>query len=282
MKIIHSIKELNIELKYLSDENKSIGFVPTMGYLHDGHLSLIKEARKNCDIVVVSIFVNPTQFGPSEDLDKYPRNIDRDLNLISEINANLVFIPSAEEIYPQGYNTYVEVFGGITEKMCGASRPGHFRGVTTVVMKLFNIVKPDKAYFGQKDAQQLLVIKKMVLDLNMDISIISCPIVRETDGLAMSSRNVYLTKEQREYAPIIYKSLQQAKRTIQSGENDLNVIKEKIINNLKSCPILEIDYVFIADSQTLEEVNYFRNKEILIAIAAKFGNTRLIDNILVN
>ena len=217
MKIFEGIKDVKEYLKREKNKNKSIGFVPTMGYLHDGHMSLINKSIEENDITVVSIFVNPVQFGPTEDFEKYPRDKNRDIGLCRNAGVDVLFIPAVEEMYPKGYNTYVEV-KRITDKLCGASRPGHFTGVATVVTKLFNIVEPDRAYFGQKDAQQAVVIIRMVNDLNMDVQVVVCPIVREESGLAMSSRNVYLNKEERTQALVLYQSLVNARNNVERGE----------------------------------------------------------------
>ncbi|WP_427339374.1 pantoate--beta-alanine ligase [Caloranaerobacter sp. DY30410] len=279
MNIIKSIEEMKNIISDEKAKGKSIGFVPTMGYLHDGHLSLMKRARKENDVVVVSIFVNPKQFGQGEDYEVYPRDIERDSKLAESVGVDYIFAPEVEEMYPEGYNTYVEVLG-VTDKLCGASRPGHFRGVTTVVMKLFNIVTPDRAYFGQKDAQQVYVIKQMVRDLNMDVNIISCPIVREHDGLAMSSRNTYLSEEERRQALVLSKSLFWAKDMINKGERDAKTLIEGIKSMINEMPLADIDYVEIIDYDTFREVDKLKGN-ILIALAVRIGKTRLIDNILV-
>lgn len=277
MKIVETIKELKDIIKSNKKAGKTVGFVPTMGYLHQGHLSLIRTAKKDNDYVVVSIFVNPTQFGVGEDLEAYPRDLDRDARLSETAGADIIFHPSVEEMYPEGYLTYVEV-EEITSVLCGASRPTHFKGVTTVVNKLFNIVEPDKAYFGQKDAQQIAVIQKMVKDLNMNVEIIPCPIVREEDGLAMSSRNTYLTIEQRKAALILSKSLFAAREMIKGGCKDAAELKKFMIASINSEPLAAIDYVEIVDAATLENITVLKGS-ILIALAVKFGKTRLIDNI---
>ncbi|MFP4698302.1 MAG: pantoate--beta-alanine ligase [Eubacteriales bacterium] len=278
MKVIKTIDELRDTIKPLKLQGKDIGFVPTMGYLHKGHCSLIEKATEENDVIVVSIFVNPTQFGPNEDFDKYPRDLERDLEMAKSSGATIIFVPDVQEIYLQNNKTYVEV-KDITEKLCGLKRPGHFRGVTTVVTKLFNIVTPDKAYFGQKDAQQAIVIKKMVKDLNINIDIVVCPIIREKDGLAMSSRNVYLNTEERKQATILYKSLMEAKEKIINGERDVKKLSEYIKNRINSEPLANIEYVEIVDSETLANVFNITN-EILIALAVRFGKTRLIDNLI--
>lgn len=279
MIIIETIKELKEIIRNNKKQGKSIGFVPTMGYLHEGHLSLIQAARKENDLVVVSIFVNPTQFGVGEDLESYPRDLARDTQLSESAGADAIFHPAVGEMYPDHYFTYVEV-NEITNRLCGLSRPTHFRGVTTVVNKLFNIVEPDKAYFGQKDAQQVAVIQKMVRDLNMNVEIIPCPIVREADGLAMSSRNTYLSPEQRQAALILSKTLFAAKEKIQQGMQDAVELKNWMLQNINSEPLANIDYVEIVDAFDLNEVKNIQGS-ILIALAVKFGKTRLIDNIRV-
>lgn len=269
------------EMKHLSrrwrEEGYTIGFVPTMGYLHEGHLSLVRRAREENDKVVVSIFVNPTQFGPNEDFNRYPRDLDRDMSLLEPIGVDAVFYPSAEEMYPEGYKTYVEVTD-ITERLCGASRPGHFRGVTTVCTKLFNIVMPHRAYFGKKDFQQYVVIKTMVRDLNMDLEIVPMPIVREPDGLAMSSRNTYLNPEERKAATCLYRSLKRAVQLFEEGERDAKRIKEEVEKVIKSVPLARIDYVEIVDPETFVPVDKIE-KGTLVALAVFVGPARLIDNV---
>ena len=278
MKIVKTIKEIREIVMQQQKMGRTIGLVPTMGYLHKGHLSLVEEARRNNDFIVMSIFVNPTQFGQNEDFDKYPRDLVRDARLAEDAGVDVIFSPEAGEMYPEGYKTYVNV-EGITEVLCGKSRPGHFRGVTTVVCKLFNIVKPDRAYFGQKDAQQAAVIKKMVRDLDFDIEIVTCPIVREEDGLAMSSRNVYLDEQQRKSALILSKSLFEARRRILEGERDKQKILDNILQMLHTEKSAEVDYVEIVNADTLEDIEEIKGK-VLIALAVKFGTTRLIDNII--
>jgi len=254
----------------------TVGLVPTMGFLHEGHLSLIRRARDECDHVVVSIFVNPTQFGPKEDLSKYPRDIERDLKLIEPLGTDLVWMPSAEIMYPQGYQTWVEV-EAITSPLEGAMRPGHFKGVTTIVAKLFNGVQPHKAYFGQKDAQQVAVIRQMVRDLNFPLEIVVCPIVREPDGLAMSSRNVYLDPEQRKAATVLFRSLSAAKEAYEKDERDAEKVRGKMKEVLAGEPLAEPQYVSCADYDTLEELNEIKGKALL-SMAVFIGKTRLIDN----
>ncbi len=279
MKVYKNIDEIKAYLRKQQKDGKTIGFVPTMGYLHKGHLSLIEKAAGENDIVVVSVFVNPTQFGAGEDFERYPRDLERDIALAAEAGADVLFAPEAEEMYPAGYQTYVEV-EEITKHLCGKSRPGHFRGVATVVTKLFNIVGPERAYFGQKDAQQAIVIKRLVKDLNMDVSIVVCPIIREKDGLAMSSRNVYLNQEERKQALVLWQSLNHCKTLIEKGERNAAKLKDEIENMIRGKPLARIDYVSIVDAETLEEVDILKSKT-LVALAVKFGKTRLIDNILV-
>jgi pantoate--beta-alanine ligase len=259
---------------------KTIGYVPTMGFLHEGHLSLIKKAREENDVVVVSIFVNPTQFGPSEDLDSYPRDLERDKSLCENQKVDIIFAPENSEMYGEGFSTYVETFGNITKKLCGASREGHFRGVTSVLTKFFNILGPDRAYFGQKDAQQVAVVKKMVKEMNFPLEIISCPIVREKDGLALSSRNTYLTETERKDALILSKSLYEAKNLIENGEKSAKKIKNFIIDRINTVSYAKIDYVELVDSLTLDDIEEISGN-VLIALAVKFGKPRLIDNVTV-
>jgi pantoate--beta-alanine ligase len=253
----------------------TVGLVPTMGYLHEGHLSLIRRAREECDHVVVSIFVNPTQFGPKEDLAKYPRDLERDFHLI-EPYTDVVWTPSAEIMYPQGYQTWVEV-EAMTKPLEGVMRPGHFRGVTTVVAKLFNAVQPHKAYFGQKDAQQVAVIRQMVRDLNFPLEIVVCPTTRERNGLAMSSRNIYLDPEQRKAATVLFRSLSAAKELYETGERSAEKVRGKMKEVLASEPLAEPQYVSCADYDTLEELDEIKGKALL-SMAVFFGKTRLIDN----
>ena len=256
----------------------TVGLVPTMGYLHEGHLSLIRRAREDCDHVVVSIFVNPTQFGPKEDLAKYPRDLERDFRLI-EPYTDLVWTPSAETMYPQGYQTWVEV-EAMTRPLEGAMRPGHFRGVTTVVAKLFNAVQPHKAYFGQKDAQQVAVIRQMMRDLNFPLEIVVCPTSRESDGLAMSSRNVYLDADQRKAATVLFRSLSAAKELYEAGERSAEKVRGKMKEVLSGEPLAEPQYVSCADYDTLEELDEIKGKALL-SMAVFFGKTRLIDNFVI-
>lgn len=275
--IIETVKELREYLAGQRAASKTVGLVPTMGFLHEGHLSLIREAKAENDVVVVSDFVNPTQFGPNEDFESYPRNIERDTELALSAGADVIFYPSVSEMYPPESSTYVEVEGNITRVLCGASRPTHFRGVTTVVNKLFNIVEPDKAYFGQKDAQQVAVLTKMVKDLHMDIELIICPIVREPDGLAMSSRNTYLSAEERKQAIILNQALKKAKNAFANGEKDVVKLTEIITDKINEMPLAVIDYVSILDFPSLKPIITIE-KDALGAVAVKFGKTRLIDN----
>lgn len=275
--IIETVKELREYLAGQRAAGKTVGLVPTMGFLHEGHLSLIREAKAENDVVVVSDFVNPTQFGPNEDFESYPRNIERDTELALSAGADVIFYPSVSEMYPPESSTYVEVEGNITRVLCGASRPTHFRGVTTVVNKLFNIVEPDKAYFGQKDAQQVAVLTKMVKDLHMDIELIICPIVREPDGLAMSSRNTYLSAEERKQAVILNQALKKAKNAFANGEKDVVKLTEIITDKINEMPLAVIDYVSILDFPSLKPIITIE-KDALAAVAVKFGKTRLIDN----
>ena len=253
----------------------TVGLVPTMGYLHEGHLALIRRAREECDRVFVSIFVNPTQFGPKEDLSRYPRDLERDFRLIEPF-TDVVWTPSAETMYPKGYQTWVEV-EAVTRPLEGAMRPGHFRGVTTVVAKLFNAVQPHKAYFGQKDAQQVAVIRQMVRDLNFPLEVVVCPTTREPDGLAMSSRNVYLDADQRRAATVLFRSLSAAKEIYEAGERNAEVIRGKMKEVLAGEPLAEAQYVSCADYDTLEELDELKGKALL-SMAVFIGKTRLIDN----
>jgi pantoate--beta-alanine ligase len=267
------------EMKALRSKcSGTVGFVPTMGYLHDGHVELVRHAKKENPFAVVSIFVNPTQFAPNEDFKAYPRDIDRDLAMLETVKTDIVFIPSPEDMYREGYNSWVDL-EGITSTLEGRSRPKHFRGVTTVCNKLFNIVEADSAYFGQKDAQQALVIQKMVADLNMNLKIIVIPTVREKDGLAMSSRNTYLTPEERHSAPVLYKSLQLASAMYEKGERDASKIKESMTQLISTVPAARIDYISISDYTTLQDVDTIKDK-VVVSMAVILGKPRLIDNIV--
>jgi pantoate--beta-alanine ligase len=281
MKIIRSVSSMSGLSTSLKSKGLMIGFVPTMGCLHEGHLSLVTRSKADCDITVVSIFVNPIQFAPLEDLKTYPSDLKRDIAMLSRLGVNYVFVPEAKEIYPAGFSTFVEV-AGLSDALCGKSRPGHFRGVATIVAKLFNIVRPDAAFFGMKDYQQLMVIKKMASDLNMGVKIIGLPTVRERDGLAMSSRNKYLTAGERRSASALYGSLTSARDEIERGERDTKKLVAMIKREIFSAiPKVRIDYVEIRDSKSLAPIRVINGK-ILIALAVKVGNARLIDNILVN
>jgi pantoate--beta-alanine ligase len=255
-----------------------VGLVPTMGYLHEGHLSLVRRAREECDHVVVSIFVNPAQFGPKEDLSKYPRDIDRDLSLLDPLGVDLVWMPTPEIMYPAGFQTWVDV-ETITHPLEGSMRPGHFRGVTTVVAKLFNAVQPHKAYFGQKDAQQAAVIRQMTRDLSYPIEIVVCPIVREPDGLAMSSRNVYLDPEQRKAATVLSRALRTAKEAYENGERDAETLRQIMEDIIATASLVQMQYVSCADYDTLEELDTVTGKALL-SMAVFVGKTRLIDNVI--
>lgn len=276
MQIIKTIEELRPIIKGWRKEGLTVGLVPTMGYLHEGHKSLIVKAVSENDRVVVSDFVNPTQFGANEDLSSYPRDIDRDAALCEEAGAALIFHPEPEEMYFPDKCTFVDM-DKLTKGLCGKTRPVHFSGVCTVVSKLFNIVTPDRAYFGEKDAQQLAVIRRMVRDLNFDITIVGCPIVREEDGLAMSSRNTYLSPEERKAALILHKSLTLGEEMMKAGERDAGKIRAAIVKNMETEPLAKIDYVEIVDSETLENVDTIE-KSVLTATAVYIGTTRLIDN----
>jgi pantoate--beta-alanine ligase len=280
MIIVRDLKEMQEIADDYRLAGKTIGFVPTMGYLHEGHLSLIRLTRPDCDILVVSIFVNPAQFDPNEDLDKYPRNFERDEELCKKEKVDVIFYPDKIVMYPDKYLTYVNV-ERLSDIMCGKSRPSHFKGVTTVVSKLFNIVKPHIAAFGQKDYQQLAIIKKMVEDLNLDIRIMEGPTVREPDGLAMSSRNKYLAFENRKTALVLYKSLQLAKELVNEGETSATVIKQEMTSLITQTGKIDIDYITIADGKTLQELEFIQ-KHTVIALAAKVGQARLIDNIILH
>ena len=281
MQIIKTPAELNAYAKKIKFEGKTIGLVPTMGYLHEGHKSLIRKSAEQNDVTIVSVFVNPTQFGVGEDLETYPRDLDRDCKAAEESGADVIFHPEAADMYPEQYGTYVSVDSDITKILCGKTRPIHFRGVATVVTKLFNISIADRAYFGQKDAQQLAVIMRMVADLNMNIEIIPCPIVREADGLAMSSRNTYLSDEERRQALSLSAALRQAEAAIASGETDINMLKTNIRSRISESPIADIEYVDSYTFPNLLPCGDTLTERTLIALAVRFGTTRLIDNIIV-
>lgn len=276
MKIFKTIEEIRSYLSKVRQEGKTIGLVPTMGYLHQGHLSLVHEAKLRCDIVVVSIFVNPTQFGPNEDYQTYPRDLTRDAALVADAGVAAIFSPAAEEMYPRGFSSFVDVTG-VSETLCGASRPGHFRGVATVVSKLFNIIRPDLAFFGRKDFQQVLVIRRMAEDLNMAIKIVDVPIVREEDGLALSSRNVYLSEAERKAALVLHRSLNMARDKVKEGERSINQLRELVIKKIASEPLANIDYVEVLSIPDLKPLAVLESNALL-ALAVRFGKTRLIDN----
>ena len=273
MMIVSTLDELSAARPLLGGK---LGFVPTMGYLHEGHISLARLAKAGCDSVAVSIFVNPTQFGPNEDLSRYPRDLERDLHLLEDAGVDLVWTPTSEIMYPAGFQTWVEV-EQMTRPLEGAQRPGHFRGVTTIVAKLFNAIQPTKAYFGQKDAQQAAVIRQMTKDLNFPIQIVVCPTLREPDGLAMSSRNVYLDAEQRKAAAVLYRSLSAAKAAYEQGERDAETLRATMKAALASEPLAQMQYVSCADYDTLQELEKV-NRKTLLSMAVFFGKTRLIDN----
>ena len=257
----------------------SVGLVPTMGYLHEGHLSLVRRAREENDYVVLSIFVNPTQFGPEEDLERYPRDLERDLELAEQSGVDLVFAPEAEEMYAPGHRTWVEV-EELTGGLCGRSRPGHFRGVTTVVTKLFGICRPDRAYFGQKDGQQAFVIRRMTRDLDLGVEVVVAPIVREADGLALSSRNVYLSEEERRAAPILQRALCEGEVAVGAGERDAEAVRTQVRRRIEGAPEARVDYVELVSTETLQSVERIEG-EVLLAVAVFFGKTRLIDNVII-
>lgn len=279
MDICYTIKDVRERVNAWNREGLTVGFVPTMGYLHEGHKSLMEAARANNDKVVVSVFVNPMQFGPNEDLESYPRDFEKDSALCESVGVDLIFHPEPEEMYADGFCSYVDM-NGLTTELCGKSRPIHFRGVQTVVLKLFNIVKPDRAYFGQKDAQQLAVIKRMVKDLNVDTEIVGCPIVREADGLAKSSRNTYLNPDERKAALILNRSLKLGRELIENGETDSKAVIKAITDSINTEPLAKIDYVDVVDFDTITPVDKI-GKSVLVAIAVYIGKTRLIDNFII-
>ncbi len=279
MKVVNTINEVRETVKAWRKQGLTVGLVPTMGYLHEGHASLIARASKENDRVVVSDFVNPIQFAPNEDLASYPRDIDRDAKVCEENGADIIFHPTPEEMYHKDFSTFVNITGP-SEELCGKSRPIHFRGVCTVVSKLFLIVSPDRAYFGQKDAQQLAVIKRMVRDLNFDIEIVGCPIIREADGLAKSSRNTYLSPEERKAAVILHKALEKGKELVLNGEKSAKVIIDTVTQVINSEPLAIIDYVQVVDFPNIKVVEDI-NGDILTAVAVYIGKTRLIDNFII-
>lgn len=270
------------ELKSLINaipSGRSIGLVPTMGFLHAGHLSLVHRAREENDVVVMSIFLNPTQFGPQEDLDSYPRDFKGDVEKAMEAGVDIIFAPTPEVMYPEGYETYVEVTGDRTKVLCGKTRPGHFRGVTTVLTKLFHLTRANRAYFGLKDAQQFSVVRRMVEDLNFPIEVIPCPIVRDEDGLALSSRNAYLSLEERQEALVLNRSLRQARELVAAGEHDAETILKAVRHAIEASPLADVEYVEMVDLNTMKSVSTV-DEDTLLAVAVRFGKTRLIDNTL--
>lgn len=284
MKIVRNIDEMTEISKEIISNRKTHGLVPTMGYLHEGHLSLVRQAVNDNDFVTTSVFVNPTQFGPNEDFESYPRNEEKDINSLQKLGVDYVFAPTVGEMYFKDHSTYV-LENELSNVLCGEKRPGHFKGVTTVVSKLFNIIKPTRAYFGQKDAQQFRVIRRMVRDLNFTVELVEMPIVREKDGLAMSSRNIYLTNEQRREAPLIHRALLKGKERIKEGKNDVSEIKDVIKKIIGDSENIKIDYIEIVDEQTLnilDKINDADRDRVIIAIAAFVGQARLIDNEIVD
>jgi pantoate--beta-alanine ligase len=282
MEIINRRQRMtSVARKIRREQDKTVGLVPTMGALHEGHLSLVREARRMCDVVVVSVFVNPTQFGPGEDFEHYPRDLTKDTALLTDYNVDYIFAPTVEEIYPKGFSTYVNV-EGVSEQLEGASRPGHFRGVATVVTILLNTIRPDFAFFGQKDAQQALIIRRLVKDLAFDAEIVILPIVREDSGLAISSRNLYLTPDEQNSATVIHKALVQAKTTFKEGERNAHRIMDVVRNTIEAEPRARLDYVTVPDAESLEKVDRIDERPTLIAVAAYVGKTRLIDNTILN
>lgn len=281
MEIINRRQRIMSLARKLRRENKTIGFVPTMGALHEGHLRLVSEARQMCDVVIVSVFVNPTQFNDPADLEKYPRDLTADAAVLAEYQVDYVFAPSIEEIYPPGASTFVYV-EGITDTLEGISRPGHFRGVATVVTILFNTIRPDFAFFGQKDAQQVLVIQKLTHDLGFETEIIVVPTVREENGLAMSSRNALLTPSEREKAAVIFKGLKAAKLAFRDGERNALHLEQIVRKEIESEPSIAIDYISVVNLENLEPIDFIEDEQVLIAVAVKFSNVRLIDNTILN
>ena len=278
MEILETIAVVRKTIKSWKSEGLSIGLVPTMGYLHEGHLRLIQRARQENDRVVVSIFVNPTQFGAGEDLERYPRDLKHDALLCTEVGTDIIFHPTPEEMYPTGFCSYVDM-DVLTKELCGLSRPVHFRGVCTVVSKLFHIVQPDRGYFGEKDAQQLAVIRRMVQDLNMDVEVIGCPIVRETDGLAKSSRNIYLSPEERQAALVLSRSIAAGKALAEQGETDAEKLVQTMTAVIEKEPLAKIDYVKVVDLKTMQQIKTL-DRSFLAAIAVYIGTIRLIDNFM--
>lgn len=282
MEIINRRQRMSsVSRKIRREQDRTIGLVPTMGALHEGHLSLVREARRMCDVVVVSVFVNPTQFGPSEDYEDYPRDLTKDTALLTDYNVDYIFAPAAEEIYPKDFSTYVNV-GGLSKLLEGETRPGHFRGVATVVAILLNTVRPDFAFFGQKDAQQAVIIKRMVRDLAFDTEIVVSPTVREDSGLAISSRNLYLDAEEQQSAAVIHRALKQAKEIYKKGERHAGKLAEIVRATIETEPRVRVDYVSVVDAETLEKLDKLDERPMLVAVAAYVGKTRLIDNTMLN
>lgn len=281
MDIIKSIGDLRKTVRNARSAGRTIGVVPTMGYLHEGHLSLMRRARQENDLVVATVFVNPTQFGPNEDFAAYPRDTQRDIDLMQAENVDIAFMPEAEDLYPDGYATYVEVQGPMTQTLCGASRPGHFKGVTTIVAKLFHLTAPHRAYFGQKDAQQVAVIRQMARDLDFDLEVVACPTVREPDGLAMSSRNSYLSESQRADAVVISQALFEARDMIAAGQTQAGPVIDHIRMRIEAVAQAGVDYLAVVDVNTLHDIEVLEGS-VLVAVAVKFGNTRLIDNLAID
>lgn len=282
MEIINRRQRMaSVARKVRREQDRTIGLVPTMGSLHDGHLSLVREARRMCDVVVVSVFVNPTQFGPSEDFEHYPRDLTKDTALLTDYNVNYIFAPATDEMYPKGFSTYVNV-SGLSKPLEGETRPGHFRGVATVVAILLNTVRPDFAFFGQKDAQQSVIIKRMVKDLAFDTEIVVLPTVREESGLAISSRNLYLSAEERQSASVIHRGLAKAEELFNKGERHGDRLEQMVRTTIESEPGVRVDYVSVVDAETLEKLDKLDERPILIAVAAFVGKTRLIDNTVLN
>jgi pantoate--beta-alanine ligase len=282
MEIINRRQRMSsVARKLRREQDRSIGLVPTMGALHEGHLSLVREARRMCDVVVVSVFVNPAQFGPSEDYDSYPRNLTEDTALLTDYNVDYIFAPPVEEIYPKGFSTYVTV-EGLSDQLEGVARPGHFRGVTTVVTILLNVVRPDFAFFGQKDAQQALIIRRLTRDLALNTEIIVLPTVREDSGLAISSRNLNLSPDERQAASIIHRALSKAKEVYKEGERHAAKLSEIVRSTIESETRARVDYVSVTDAETLEKVDKLDERMVLIAVAVYIGKARLIDNTVLN
>lgn len=280
IKVVSTVCETRAQVKEWKNQGLTVGLVPTMGYLHEGHQSLIKKAVEENDRVVVSVFVNPIQFAPNEDLETYPRDLEADKRLCDSTGADLIFHPTPDEMYPDGFSTHIQM-DNLTKELCGKTRPTHFGGVCTVVGKLFNIVQPDKAYFGQKDAQQLAIIKRMVRDLNFDIEIVGCPIIREPDGLAKSSRNTYLNADERKAALILSKAIKLGEELVADGERNAQTVIKAMTDKINTEPLARIDYVNVVDALSIEPLDVIKG-EVLVAIAVYIGKTRLIDNFIIN